>query len=72
MNSTDNEFINLMTNTSSIWVHQQLIICIISVLLGTFLFIVTFIVPAVIILCRIRHDKRQVNLRELRRISDFM
>ncbi|CAM4746966.1 unnamed protein product [Rotaria magnacalcarata] len=73
MNSTDNEFINLTRgSTSSIWAHQQIIICIISVLLGTFLFIVTFIVPAVIILCRIRRDKSRMNSRQLRRVSDFM
>lgn len=72
MNSTDDEFINLTKNKSSIWVEQQLIICMVSVFVGTFLFIITFIVPAVIIVRRIRHDKHQWNLRELRRMSDFM
>ncbi|CAF3360538.1 unnamed protein product [Rotaria socialis] len=62
----------MRSSTSSIWAHQQIIICIISVLLGTFLFIITFIVPAVIILCRIQRDKNRMNSRQLRRASDFM
>ncbi len=46
--------------------------CFISVSLGTFLVFITFIVPAMIILRRARRDKNRFDLRELRRMSDFM
>jgi len=72
MNSTDDEYINSTNSSLPKWLHQQLIICIISVSLGTLLVFVTFIVPAMIIICRIRRDRHRLDLKELRRISDFM
>ncbi len=46
--------------------------CFVSVSLGTFLFFITFVVPAMIIIRRARRDKNRIDLRELRRMSDFM
>ncbi len=46
--------------------------CFVSVSLGTLLFFITFIVPAMIIIRRARRDKNRFDLRELRRMSDFM
>jgi hypothetical protein len=66
--STDNEYINSL----SAWRYQQLIICIISILISTLLVFGIFIVAAVIIICRIRRNKRQLNLRELRPINELL
>ena len=68
MNSTDDEYVNLQPTS----MHNQLILCIISITIGTLLLFVTFIVPVMIIIRKIRQDKYQIDLRELRRISDFM
>jgi hypothetical protein len=68
MNSTDDGNIDSTRNS----LHQQLIICIISVSIGTILVFITFVLPAVIIIRRIRRDRHQLNFKELRRISDFM
>jgi hypothetical protein len=72
MNSTDDGYINSTRSSLPTWLHQQLIICIISVSLGTLLVFVTFIVPSVIIIRRIRRDRHRLNFKEIRRISDFM
>jgi hypothetical protein len=72
MNSTNDEYIKSTQNSLPIWLHQQIIICIISVSLGTLLVFVTFIVPAVIIIRRIRRDRHPLDFKELRRISDFI
>ena len=71
-NSTRNELLLSTHDSLALWTHQQLIVCFISVTLGTLLFFVTFIVPAMIIIRRTRRDKHRMDLRELRRMSDFM
>jgi hypothetical protein len=68
MNSTDHE----LRNSISTWLHRQLIICIISVSLGTLLVFLTFIVPAAIIIRRIRRDRHRLDFKAMRRISDFI
>jgi uncharacterized Tic20 family protein len=68
MNSTEDEYSNITPS----WMQQQLLICIISISVGTLLLFVTFIVPVAIIIRKIRRDKYELDLRELRRISDFM
>jgi len=68
MDSTDNEYINSL----STWRYQQLIICIISILISTLLVFGIFIIAAVIIICQIRRNKRQLNLRELRPINELL
>ncbi len=72
MNSTNDEYINSTQNSLPIWLHRQIIICIISVSIGTLLVFVTFIVPAVIIIRRIQRDRHPLDFKELRRISDFI
>jgi hypothetical protein len=59
-------------DSTPIWTNQQLIMCFVSVSLGTLLFFITFIVPAMIIIRRARREKNRIDLRELRRMSDFM
>lgn len=54
------------------WFHRQLIICILSVTLGTFLVILSFIIPAVIVIRRIRRERPRLDFKALRRISDFL
>jgi len=71
-NSTNEEFLISAKNSLSIWTNQQLIMCFASVSLGTLLVFVTFIVPAMIIICRARRSKNRLDLRELRLMSDFM
>jgi hypothetical protein len=71
-NSTNEEFINSTKDSLPIWTNQQLIVCFVSVSLGTLLVFVTFVVPAMIIIRRTRRDKNRLDLRELRRMSDFM
>ncbi|CAF1039484.1 unnamed protein product [Adineta steineri] len=71
-NSTNEEYIISTKDPLPTWTNQQLIVCFISVSLGTLLFFVTFIVPAMIIIRRARRDKNRFDLRELRRMSDFM
>jgi hypothetical protein len=68
MNLTEDEYSNITPS----WMQQQLLICIISISVGTLLLFVTFIVPVAIIIRKIRRDKYELDLRELRRISDFM
>ncbi|CAM4792946.1 unnamed protein product [Rotaria magnacalcarata] len=72
MNSTNERNVISSKNGLTIWTNKQFIICIVSVTLGTFLFFVTFIVPAFIIIRRARRDKNRIDQRELRRMSDFM
>jgi hypothetical protein len=69
MNSTDDQSLR---NSISTWLHEQLIICIISVSLGTLLVFLTFIVPAMIIIRRIRRDRHRLDFKTIRRISDFI
>ncbi|CAM4907418.1 unnamed protein product [Rotaria socialis] len=71
-NSTNERNVISSKNGLAVWTNKQFIICIVSVTLGTFLFFVTFIVPAIIIIRRARRDKNRIDLRELRRMSDFM
>jgi hypothetical protein len=71
-NSTNEEVLIPTKDVLPIWTNQQLIVCFASVSLGTLLFFVTFIVPAMIIIRRARRDKNRLDLRELRRMSDFM
>jgi hypothetical protein len=71
-NSTNKELLIPIKDVLPIWTHQQLIVCFVSVSLGTLLFFVTFIVPIMIIIRRARRDKNRFDLRELRRMSDFM
>jgi len=47
-------------------------ICIISVTIGTILVFITYFLPAIIIICRIRRERHRLNIKELRRISDFI
>ena len=68
MNSTDDEYINI----TPLWMHEQLIICIISILFGSVLLCITFVVPVMIIIRKIRRDKHQLDLTDWRRVSDFM
>jgi Na+/serine symporter len=68
MDSTDNEYINSL----STWRYQQLIICIISILISTLLVFGIFIIAAVIIICQIRRNKRPLNLSELRPINELL
>jgi hypothetical protein len=71
--NTTNEQLSISARDSiPIWTNQQLVLCFVSVSLGTLLFFVTFIVPAMIIIRRARRDKNRLDLRELRRMSDFM
>jgi hypothetical protein len=68
MNSTGDGYMNI----TPLWMHEELIICIISILFGTLLLCVTFIVPVMIIIRKIRRDKHQKDLNDWRRVSDFM
>ena len=71
-NSTNEEFRNSSNDSLPTWTNQQFVVCFISVSLGTLLVFVTFVVPAMIILRRARRHKNRYDLRELRRMSDFM
>ncbi|CAF4627580.1 unnamed protein product, partial [Rotaria sp. Silwood2] len=71
-NSTNEKIFMSSKDSLPIWTNKQFIICFVSVSLGTLLFCVTFIVPAMIIIRRARRDKNRLDLRELRRMSDFM
>ena len=59
-------------NSMPIWFHRQLIICILSVSLGTLLVLFTFLVPAAIIIRRVRRERPRLDFKALRRISDFL
>lgn len=73
VNSTNEEWSIPMNQSLPIWTNEQLIVCFVSVSLGTLLFFVTFIVPAMIIIRRARREKKtRFDFRELRRMSDFM
>jgi hypothetical protein len=72
LNATRDELMIPAEDSLPIWTNQQLIVCFASVSLGTLLFFVTFVVPAMIIIRRARRDKHRSDLRELRRMSDFM
>ncbi len=71
-NSTNEKLFHSSNDSLPTWTNQQLIVCFISVALGTLLFFVTFIVPVLIIIRRARREKNRMDLRELRRMSDFM
>ncbi|CAF1088615.1 unnamed protein product [Adineta ricciae] len=71
-NSTIDGYSVLRKDALPTWTNQQLIVCFISVSLGTLLFFITFVVPAMIIVRRARRDKYRFDLRELRRMSDFV
>ncbi|CAF1353850.1 unnamed protein product [Rotaria sordida] len=71
-NSTKEKVLISSKDLLPIWPNQQFIVCFISVSLGTILFFITFIVPATIIIRRARRNKNRLDLRELRRMSDFM
>ena len=68
MNSTDDEHVD----SFSMWTHEQLIICIISISLTVLLLVVLFIVPIVVIIHRIHRHKHQLDLRESSLISEYM
>ncbi|CAF1245300.1 unnamed protein product [Adineta steineri] len=68
MNSTNDEYINSL----SVWGHQQLILCIISISLSILLVFIIFIVPAAIIIRRTQRRQIQLNLRESQRFIGFM
>ena len=59
-------------NHLTIWLYQPMTICIISVTIGTILVFITYFLPAIIIICRIRRERHRLNIKELRRISDFI
>lgn len=51
---------------------QLLTICLVSMIIGTTLFLLTFLVPLLIILRRSQFYANRPNFRQLRRISDFV
>ncbi|CAF3998013.1 unnamed protein product [Rotaria sp. Silwood1] len=71
-NSTNEKVFMSSKDSLPIWTNKQFIICFVSVSLGTLLFFITFIVPAMIIIRRARRDKNRLDLREFRRMSDFI
>lgn len=72
-NSSYDEFLPVIhPSLTTTWTNQQFIVCFVSVILGTLLFFITFLVPALIIFRRTRREKNRFDLRELRRMSDFM
>jgi hypothetical protein len=71
-NSTNKDSLIPTKDALPVWTNQQLVMCFISVSLGTVLFFITFILPIMIIIRRARQDKNRLDLRELRRMSDFM
>ena len=71
-NVTNDPALPLVQQPLPVWTNQQVIVCLLSVSLGTLLFLITFIVPAMIIVRRTRREKHRLDLRELRRMSDFM
>ena len=66
------EFVNSAKQSLPVWSNEQVFICFASVTIGTFLVFITFIVPAMIIMRRAKRDKNRSDIRELRRMSDFM
>ena len=73
INSTNEQWPNSRNSSLPIWTNEELVVCLVSVSLGTLLFCVTFIVPAMIIIRRSRREKKiRFDLRELRRMSDFI
>lgn len=73
INSTNDEWASARNSSLPIWTNEELVVCLVSVSLGTLLFCVTFIVPAMIIIRRAKREKiTRFDLRELRRMSDFI